>query len=114
MKQAALLFTLIIIMSFSVFTQTIVLEGKQTMDSNNKSPSLKCVPVKITKSMKITAVEGMCEGFWIEKGSVTVHKFKNTVDAVGTTLAPGTYYVYPNVKKDMKKADVSITLKAPE
>ena len=111
MKQVALLLTILTFTIISASAQTIKLEGKQVIDSNKNSPVLTCVPVKITKSMKITSTNGNCNGFWIQKGSITIHKFKNLEDAVGTTLTSGTYYVYPKLKKDSKKADVNITLK---
>ena len=114
MKQVSFLFIIVFITSFSAHAQTIVLEGKQSIDTEKSSPILTCIPVKITKSMKIANVKGNCEGFWIQKGSVTIHKFTNLKDAVGTVLHNGTYYVYPNIKKDLKKADVSITLKYPK
>jgi len=112
MKQSAILFTFFLIIFFFGYSQAIVLKGTQTVNADKNSQVLTCVPIKITKSMKITAVDGNCLGFWIQKGSVTVHKYTNLEDAVGTVLTPGTYYVYPNIKKGLKKADVSVTIKA--
>jgi len=111
MKQAAILFAFLLIASFTGYAQTIVLEGTQTVDIDKKSQVLNCIPIKITKSMKITAAVGNCDGFWIQKGSITVYRFTKLKDAVGTILKSGTYYVYPNVKKDNKKADISVTIK---
>ncbi len=62
--------------------------------------------------MKITEVEGNCTGFWIQKGSVTVHKFLNLEDPIGTVLKPGIYYVYPYVKDGEKLADVKVTIES--
>ncbi len=96
----------------SAFGQTIVLEGEQTIKADTHTPILSCTPIKITKSMKILSAKGNCNGFWIQKGSETIHKFSNFFDPIGTTLSPGTYYVYPYLKKDSNIADISITLKA--
>ena len=62
--------------------------------------------------MKISAVKGNCNGFWIQKGSETIHKFINLTDPIGTKLKPGIYYIYPNIRKGNKIADITITLKS--
>ncbi len=109
MKQSIAL--LLIIFSFiSLSAQTIVLEGEQIKVNKNSKKELSCTPVKISKTMKITEVEGNCVGFWIQKGSETVHKFTNLKDPVGTILQPGTYYVYPYIKADANKAHIKVTL----
>jgi len=95
---------------FTLSAQSIVLTGKQTVDKKNRKPELTCTPVKITKTMKISEVEGNCKGFWIQKGSITTNKFTNLEDAIGTLLKPGTYYVYPYLKEGKTKADVNVTI----
>lgn len=109
-----LIFTLIVLYSINTasFAQTIILNGEQSKKKGSDTPVLTCVPVKITKTMKISEVKGNCNGFWIQKDSETIHKFKNLIDPVGTILKPGTYYVYPNLKKNKKNANISVTLKA--
>lgn len=95
---------------FSLDGQTVLLKGEQKIDVKNKTPELICTPVKVTKKMKITKVEGDCKGFWIQKGSITTNKFTNLDDAIGTVLKPGIYYVYPYLKKGETTANVSVTL----
>ena len=112
MKYTAIIFTVLLLCVSSTYAQTIVLEGEQTINSDTQTPILTCTPIKITKSMKISSAKGDCKGFWIQKGSETIHRFDNFFDPIGTALSPGTYYVYPYLKKDTKKADISVTLKA--
>jgi hypothetical protein len=110
MKQLAILLLLITGIN-SISSQTIVLKGEQVIKPDIDKPLLICNPVKITKSMKITKVEGNCDGFWIEKNSETIHKFTNHTDPIDTIITPGVYYVYPILKGKMKTSDVSVTLK---
>ena len=52
-------------------------------------------------------------GFWISNGNgVAVAKYWTTNDkkAVGLQLKPGTYYVYPNLKKNQTSAHVTLKL----
>jgi len=112
MIQRTIILTLLTFIIISASAQKIKLEGKQTLDVGKDTPTLTCIPVKISKPMKISEVDGNCIEFWIQKGSVTIHKFINHEEAVGTVLPSGTYYVYPKLKKDSKKADVTITLVA--
>ncbi len=109
MKRLTVLIVLLICI-VSLWGQSIIIEGKQVIVAKSSNPELSCTPVKITKSMKITEVEGNCKGFWIQKGSITVHKFTNLTDPIGTVLKPGIYYVYPYVKKGEKLADVKVTI----
>lgn len=112
MKYTTIIFIVFLLCVSSTYAQTIVLEGEQTIKANTHTPILSCTPIKITKSMKISSAKGNCNGFWIQKGSETIHRFDNFIDPIGTALSPGTYYVYPYLKKDTKKANVSVTLKA--
>jgi len=77
-----------------------VLEGKQAIDSKTNKPTLTCVPIKISKSMKISKATGNCNGFWIQKGSITVKRFENLSDADGTVLKSGTYYIYSKIMRN--------------
>lgn len=90
--------------------QTVTLSGTQNKGSAGKNAELKSTPVKITKTMKITSVSGECEGFWIVKDNVTIHTFYDNKKPVGTQLKPGTYYVYPNLKKNSNSASVTLSL----
>lgn len=112
MKYSILFLLAFTISIISAFSQTIILEGEQTLNPDKDIPTLTCTPIKITKPMKILSAKGNCKGFWIQKDSETIHKFSNFFDPIGTKLSPGTYYVYPYLKKDAKKADISVTLKS--
>ncbi|MCD6659145.1 MAG: hypothetical protein LT105_03195 [Lentimicrobium sp.] len=90
--------------------QTVTLSGTQNKGTAGKNAELKSTPVKITKTMKITSVSGECEGFWIVKDNVTIHTFYDNKKPVGTQLKPGTYYVYPNLKKNSNSASVTLSL----
>lgn len=105
----------VIILLFGILcisAQTIVIIGNQKIVSGTNNPELKCTPVKITKAMKITKIEGDCKGFWIQKGSLTTHKFKKMDDAIGTKLKPGIYYVYPYLNENAKKAKIEVTIES--
>ena len=90
--------------------QKITITGEKKQISKREDPELSCIPVKVSTTMKINSVEGNCKGFWIQKGSKTIHKFKDMNDAVGTKLSPGIYYVYPYIKEGEKTAKVTITI----
>ncbi|NQU33883.1 MAG: hypothetical protein HQ521_11655 [Bacteroidetes bacterium] len=109
--KRSIMIIIIISSTIIISAQTIVLKGERNIVSKKNNPELKCTPVKITTTMKITKVDGNCKGFWIQKGSETIHKFNNLADPIGTVLSAGTYYVYPYFKDDAKKADIRVTLK---
>ncbi len=91
--------------------QETKLSGTQIRLEETGKTELKCIPVKIQKTMKISSVTGGELGFWIEKESETIHKFTNPKKAVGTVLLAGTYYIYPYLKKEAKESQVEITLR---
>lgn len=110
MKHIVFVAFLFLIGTFSQ-AQDVLLKGEQKVNDKNSIPELICTPIKITKPMKIEEVTGNCNGFWLQKGSTTVSKYKNMTDPVGTIISPGTYYVYPFLKEGEKKADVTLKLK---
>ncbi len=85
--------------------------GKQVKEDSEQKAELVCIPLKITQTMKIVAVSGVNEGFWIQKESETVYKFTDVSKAIGIKLKPGTYYVYPYLKKNALSANVEVVLK---
>lgn len=109
MKKILLIIGLFAIAAL-VSAQNVTLSGTQTRGSAGKNAELKSNPVKITKTMKITAVSGECEGFWIVKDNIKVHTFWDNKKPVGTKLKPGTYYVYPNLKKNLNTGSVTLSL----
>ncbi|MFA5419147.1 MAG: hypothetical protein WC341_11880 [Bacteroidales bacterium] len=90
--------------------QRTKLIGEQTKQQDTAKAELKCIPVKITKTMRIDKVTGNNAGFWIQKESETIYKFGDMKEAVGIILGPGTYYVYPNIAPNQHKAKVEVTL----
>lgn len=109
MKKMMILLS-IMFFTVSLSAQTVTISGTQTKGSAGKNAELKCNPVSITKTMSITKIEGDCEGLWIVKDNVIIHKFGDNKAPIGTKLAPGTYYIYPNLKANKNTASVTISL----
>ena len=106
-------FSLVIMFSFDAAqAQTFTISGKQIKGSAGKNAQLTCQAVKITKKVKITSISGNNAGFWISKGGNAIKKYWKSNDAAakGFVLNPGTYYVYPNLKKGQSNATVVLTL----
>ncbi len=89
------------------------LSGTQTSGSAGSNAKLQCTAITISKPMTISAVSGNNAGFWVVKGNTTVAQYykPNDTSAIGTTLQPGTYTVYPNLPKGSSSASVTLTLK---
>ena len=81
---------------------------KLKADTNNQ---LICKSLKIEKAVKVIKVEGDCNGYWIQKDNITVHKFSKPEKSIGLVLKPGKYTVYPELKPKQKKAKITLTLK---
>ena len=109
MKKTMILLS-IMFLALSLSAQTVKISGTQTKGSAGKNAELKCNPVSITKTMSITKIEGDCQGLWIVKDNLIIHKFWNNKAPLGTKLAPGTYYIYPNLKQRKNTATVTVTL----
>ncbi|MCB9016174.1 MAG: hypothetical protein H6541_10300 [Lentimicrobiaceae bacterium] len=101
----------IMLMVVALNAQNVTISGTQNKGNAGKNAELKSTPVKITKDMKIITATGDCEGFWIVKDNAIVHQFYNLEKPIGTILKPGTYYIYPNLKRNMTSASITITLK---
>ena len=89
------------------------ISGSQTKGSAGKNATLRCNPVTISSAKKITSISGSNAGFWIVKGSATIARYykSNDPSARGKALSPGTYYVYPNLKKGQTQASVNVAVK---
>ncbi len=112
-KLSILTFIMFLSVAFS-YGQTYVLSGEQVRGVSGQNAKLSSKAVVINKTVKIYSVVGNNAGFWIANAnSVAVKKYWNTNDpsAVGLTLAPGTYYIYPNLKPNQNKATITIKLK---
>lgn len=101
------------LLSTSMFAQQVKLSGTQTKGSAGSNAQLSCTPVTISKTMQIFSVSGDNAGFWITNGTYVIASYYNSNDqsAIGRNLAPGTYYVYPNLKRNQYKASVTLHLK---
>lgn len=105
---------MMIVLSLMLFTlcllpQNIKVTATHTKGSVGKNAELKCNPVSFAKTMTILKIEGDCKGLWIVKDDKIIHKFSDNKSPVGTILAAGTYYVYPNLKPNSNKASVTVT-----
>jgi hypothetical protein len=106
----SLLIISLLVLTLSGFTQVTKLVGEQIRTPDSDKVELKCIPVKITKTMQIDKVTGNNDGFWIQKDSETIYKFKDMKEPIGIRLKPGTYYVYPNLKANQREAQVEVSL----
>jgi len=106
-------FVFFVFLSTSISAQQVKLSGSQTKGSAGSNAQLSCTPVTITKTMQIFSISGDNAGFWITNGSSIIATYYNSNDqsAIGRTLNPGTYYVYPNLKKNQNNATVTLHLK---
>lgn len=91
--------------------EIITIKGEQTKSVADTNTSLVCKTLKLSHSVKITKAEGNCNGFWIQKGNITIHNFKRAERSIGTVLKPGSYTVYPELKPRQYKASITLTLK---
>jgi hypothetical protein len=98
-------------LNLPIQAQWTKLIGEQTKQQDTAKAELKCIPIKITKTMQIDKVTGNNDGFWIQKESETIYKFGDMKEAVGITLKPGTYYAYPILKPDERKSQVVVSLR---
>ena len=113
--------TLFFILTFCFFVsevsaQRIELKGFQYRQTDTNAV-LECKGVKISRTMVIGSLSCDCDGFWIMKGknekkpvkAFWSEKFINR--ASGYELKPETYFVYPNIKEDSEKGEITVWLK---
>ncbi len=88
------------------------ISGSQSKGSAGQNATLRCSPVTINATKKITGISGSNAGFWIVKGSTTIARYykQNDSSAMGKVLSPGTYYVYPNLKNGQGQATVVVSI----
>ena len=114
-KNIKLLIISVMFLLFSGYSygQSFELTGYQTKGSAGKNAKLDCKAVTINKTVKIISIAGDNAGFWITKGGAAIAKYWKTNDpkAIGFSLKPGTYYIYPNLKRNQQKASVIVKLK---
>ncbi len=88
------------------------IQGSQTKGRAGVNAKLQCKAVVINKTVKVTAVSGNNNGFWITDGRSKYNYWKpNDRSAIGLVLKPGTYYAYPNLKPNANRATVVIHLR---
>jgi len=93
--------------------KTVTVSGQQIKGSPGSNAKLISKAVRITKTSKIIAVKGNNKGFWISTRSGIIAKYWKSNDkrVIGRTLKPGTYFIYPNLKRGQNNASVTITIK---
>ncbi|MBN2571936.1 MAG: hypothetical protein JXA68_07400 [Ignavibacteriales bacterium] len=114
MKRLFFIMSVFLLLGFiSISAQQVKLSGTQTKGSAGSNAQLSCTPVTINKVMTINTISGDNAGFWITNGSSVIASYYNSNDqsAIGRRLNPGTYYVYPNLKKNQHQASVTLHLK---
>ncbi len=85
---------------------------QQRMQAQNAK--LSCSPVTLSRAMQGDSVSGFHNGFWIVKGGKTDKAFwtsRHVSSAIGYTMQPGTYTVYPNLPQASDTASVTIWLR---
>ena len=104
---------MLFVFSGITYAQSYTISGSQTKGTAGRNAKLDCKAVVIKKAVKVVAISGNNNGFWINNGAVTIKRYYKPNDpaANGLTLKPGTYYVYPNLKPNQTTATVTLTLK---
>ena len=110
MKKVIFLFVVFAVASIAVSAQQTVIIGTQTAGSAGSNARLSCEAVTITEVMSIVSVDCECDGFLIATESGVLKKFPDAGGAVGFTLKPGTYMVYPNLRQGQANARVEVKL----
>jgi hypothetical protein len=114
MKRFCLLCLTFFLCSSLSWAEEIVLSGKQTKRGQRWSAKLESQSVVLSEGGTIASVEGARRGFWIERQGAgdkqTVYKCWNSAEAVGQSLGPGTYTVYPNLPEGEEEEVVRVYL----
>ena len=111
--KSTVIFMMFLFIGSYGFAQAYTIAGSQTKGTAvGNNAQLSCQAVVITKTVKVYEVSGDNAGFWINKNGTVIQKYWETNDkrAVGLVLTPGTYYVYPNLKKGQTTAKVVLKL----
>lgn len=88
-----------------------VIEGEQ-LKGYGTNATLSCTGLDLKSNGAIYKVEGLNEGFWITNANgVLLKNFTDMDDAIGYKLTKGTYYIYPNLKKDQSYAWIRAYIK---
>ncbi len=92
-----------------------LLSGSQIAGTiGGKNAELLSKNVTLKQSCMIKGIEGNNDGFWIvddKRGNIIKEYYKsNDKSAIGYTLKPGKYRVYPRLREKQKEASVTITL----
>ena len=114
------LFMVVLMLFFVISVPTTIFAAQKKMNFSgwqirghaNANARLKSYPVRVKKTSKIIAIHGDNRGFWIASRNGIVAKYYRPNDkrAIGLTLKPGLYFVYPNLKRGQTRAYVEITI----
>ncbi len=106
---------LIFLSPFAYMTKAqTTLYGEQVRGANQNA-QLVCEPIILTKTMKIIGIEGENSGFWLEGQNGVLQSFykdedKYLPEAIGYSLVPGKYWVYPNLLDNKDSGTVKLIL----
>ncbi len=109
MKYLIIIISILIINIFQE-PKVVILSGEQIKIKVDTNSQLTSREIQLLKSARITKAEGSCNGFWIQKETITVHKFSKLEKSIGTVLKPGKYTVYPILRRNQTKAKIKLTL----
>ncbi|MCQ2974730.1 MAG: hypothetical protein MJ211_07960 [Bacteroidales bacterium] len=113
MKKSIVIVLILIFSSLKLSAQDISISGSQ-IRLEDKNAEITSQTIRITKTMTIVSVSGNNAGFWINKNGNPEKAFwteTQAEQAIGYKLQPGVYQVFPNLKADENKADVTILLR---
>ncbi|MBF0538376.1 MAG: hypothetical protein HQL03_09015 [Nitrospirae bacterium] len=97
----------LLVITTAVELSAIEITGVQVRASEGHSGAIISKPVTLTRPATIVRIDGPKEGFCI-MGAATIC---SSSEIIGTTLAPGTYTVFPNVPTGKDREKVVIYLR---
>ena len=117
MKKIYLILCLLLFYILNTNAQ-IRIYGEQKRGEDNNA-ELICEPVVLINKAEILKAEGDNNGFWIEdKNGIICSFFLENKEyeppVIGYKLLPGKYWIYPNLKKNTDKANITLILKIIE
>lgn len=110
MKKASVLLAAMAMLMSATVCSAIELKGTQIKGNAGRSAEIKSATVKLTKSAKITKIEGGKSGLCIQSPAEEP-LCGEPKELIGKTLKPGNYTTYPNIPEGRESASVTVHLK---
>jgi len=114
MKRKSLVHLAALLVCFFALTQLVfadvTISGTQTRGRGTNG-ELKCKGESLQKGGVIVRAEDAGAGLWLQSDGGHLLRFNRAADAIGTTLAPGTWYVYPNLNKNNDRAGAYVVVR---